>query len=110
MYTEFGSSLPSTSVCVCEPRQVWTCWTWTGASMLEMSKMRMPRKRVSAVAGGSSVQSFFARVSSTDMKSRFPYTDRSPWPPGHTTAAFMTGAEGFEMSQIWNPLKLPTNA
>ena len=39
--------------------------------MFEMSKMRTPRKRVVASAAGVSVQSFFARVSSTDMKSRF---------------------------------------
>ena len=40
--------------------------------MFEMSKMRTPRNRVALVAAGVSVQSFFARVSSTDMNSRFP--------------------------------------
>ena len=66
--------------------------------MLLMSKMRTPRKRVVASAAGVSVQSFFARVSSTDMNSRFLYTDRSPWPPGQTTEVVSVGAAGFEMS------------
>ena len=57
---------------MCEPRQVCTWPTCTGAEMLLMSKIRTPRKRVSASAAGVSVQSFFARVSSTDMNSRFP--------------------------------------
>ena len=55
---------------VCEPRQVCTPPTCTGLLMLLMSKMRTPRKRVSGVAAGVEVQSFFARFSSTDMNRR----------------------------------------
>ena len=62
-----------------------------------MSKMRTPRKRVVASAAGVAVQSILARVSSTDMNSRLPYTDRSPCPPGHTTDVRRVGAAGFEM-------------
>ena len=36
-----------------------------------MSKIRTPRKRVVASAGGVDEQSIFPRVSSTDMNSRF---------------------------------------
>ena len=32
-------------------------------------------------------QSTRPRVCSTDMNSRLPWTDMSPWPPGHTTEA-----------------------
>ena len=39
------------SVCVCEPRQVWTVATWTGASRLLMSKIRTPRNRSGSPLG-----------------------------------------------------------
>ena len=60
-----------------------------------MSKMRTPRKRVSGVAAGVSVQSILPRVSSTDMNSRLRYTDTSPCPPGQTTDVRSVGAPGF---------------
>ena len=87
-----------TIVCVCEPRHVCTAAICTGAAMLLTSKMRTPRKRVSAVAAGVEVQSIFPRVSSTDMKSRLPHTDMSPWPPGQTTDVLSVGEAGFVRS------------
>ena len=49
--------------------------------MFEMSKMRMPRKRVSGVATPSvafdAVQSRLALRDSTDTNSRLPWTDTS---------------------------------
>ena len=44
-------SSDETTEWVCEPRQVWTWPTWTGWTGLEMSKMRMPRKRSSEASG-----------------------------------------------------------
>jgi hypothetical protein len=61
-----------------------------------MSKIRTPWNRVPTV--GSVPQSTRARDSSTDMNSRFPWTDRSPWPPGHTTLVTLTGAAGSDTS------------
>ncbi len=67
--------------------------------MLLMSKMRTPRKRSGFPDGTAGApQSVRARVSSTDMKSRFPYTETSPWPPGQTTAVRIAGFAGLEMS------------
>ena len=63
-----------------------------------MSKMRTPRNR-SALTGDSTPpvpQSMRPRVCSTDMNSRLPWTDTSPWPPGHTTDASSRGL--FELS------------
>ena len=92
------SSGSVTTVCVCEPRHVCTVAICTGAAMLLMSKMRTPRNRVVALAAGVNVQSIFPRVSSTDMKSRSPQTDMSPWPPGQTTDVFSVGEAGFVKS------------
>ena len=74
--------------------QVWTPGSWTGLVMFVMSKMRTPRNRVVGVAAGVDEQSFLPRFSSTDMKSRFPYTERSPCPPGQTTVVTSAGAAG----------------
>ena len=54
-----------------------------------MSKIRTPWNRVPTV--GLVPQSTRARVSSTDMNSRLPWTDRSPCPPGHTTLVTFVG-------------------
>ena len=50
------------------------------------------------------------RVSSTDMKSRLPYTDTSPWPPGQTIDAISFGDGESLMSYALKPLKLPAMA
>src|SRR6478735_9112313 len=50
------------------------------------------------------------RVSSTDMKSRLPYTDTSPWPPGQTIDAMSFGDGESLMSYALKPLKLPAMA
>ena len=71
-YTFASSCLLFSSVCVCEPRQVCTVATCTGAAMFEMSKTRTPRKRSGSPVGTPGApQSVRARVSSADMKSRF---------------------------------------
>src|SRR5271170_7369533 len=101
MYTlslSFGST---TSVCVCEPRQVCTAAICFGFLISEMSKILTPRKRsfcgdggrriLSCPAGGGGSggnpcvpQSSRPFGISTDMNIKFPYTDTSPCPPGHT--------------------------
>ena len=81
---------------MCEPRQVCTAATWTGLATSLMSKIRTPWNRVPTV--GLVPQSTRARDSSTDMNSRFPWTDMSPWPPGHTTFVTFAGAAGSETS------------
>src|SRR6185503_11039172 len=50
------------------------------------------------------------RVSSTDMKSRLPYTDTSPWPPGQTIDAISFGDGESLMSYALKPLKFPAMA
>jgi hypothetical protein len=59
-----------------------------------MSKMRTPRN---TGAAGSVEQLVLALASSTDMNSRFPYTDRSPWKPGQMTVATRVGFAGLAM-------------
>ena len=78
-----------TSVCVCDPRQVCTAATCFGLLMSVMSKMRTPRKRSALTVASTPLvpQSTRPRVCSTDMNSRLPWTDTSPWPPGQTTDA-----------------------
>ncbi len=92
------------SVCVCEPRQVCTCATIFGASRFVMSKMRTPRKRsVLTVSCTPCVpQSSRPRVSSTDMKSRFPCTETSPCPPGQAIVVRSFGVPP-ETSHTWMP-------
>jgi hypothetical protein len=65
----FGSLFGRTSVCVCEPRQVWTAAICCGAEMLEMSNTRMQRNSVFVVSDEQSTRP--ALVDSTDTKSRF---------------------------------------
>ena len=63
-----------------------------------MSKIRTPRNRSGSPVGTAGApQSVRDRVSSADMKSRFPYTETSPWPPGQTTAVRICGLAGSEM-------------
>ena len=89
-----------TSVWVCEPRQVWTAATCFGLLMSLMSKMRTPRNRSGLDVSVTPwvPQSTRPRVCSTDMKSRLPWTDMSPWPPGQTTDASSRGFFGVSMS------------
>ena len=93
----FGSG---TSVCVCDPRQVCTAATCFGLLTSVMSKIRTPRKRSALAASPTPLvpQSTRPRVCSTDMISRLPCTDMSPWPPGHTTEASSFGLPGRSMS------------
>ena len=74
MYTFSGSFASVTSVCVWEPRQVWTFVISRGFAMSLMSKIRIPRIRSGlAVSGiGSVPQSMRLLKSSTDAKSRSP--------------------------------------
>src|SRR4029077_20462693 len=101
-----------TSVCVCEPRHVWTAASCFGFVKSVMSKMRTPRKRSGLTASVTPCvpQSMRPRVSSTDMKSRLPYTDTSPWPPGQTIDAMSFGDGESLMSYALKPLKLPAMA
>ena len=68
-----GSFASGTSVCVCEPRQLWTAATWRGFLISVMSKMRTPRKRSfeTALPFPCVPQSSRPRTCSTDMNSRF---------------------------------------
>ncbi|PYR73992.1 MAG: hypothetical protein DMF86_19290 [Acidobacteria bacterium] len=93
----FGSI---TSVCVCEPRHVCTAAICRGFVTSLMSKMRMPRKRsaLTGVGTPSVPQSRRPRTCSTDMKSRWPWTEMSPWPPGHTIDASNLGRFGRSTS------------
>ncbi len=95
-----GSRLSGTSVWVCEPRQVCTAATCLGFFMSLMSKMRTPRNR-STLTGAvtpCTPQSRRPRVCSTDMNSRLPKIDTSPWPPGQTIEATSLGRRAFSMS------------
>ena len=76
-----------------------------------MSKMRTPRNRsaLTGVATPCVPQSRRPRVCSTDMNSRLPCTDTSPWPPGHTIDAASFGFVGRSMSKVLKPWKLPMN-
>src|SRR6478735_7152985 len=122
MYTlslSFGST---TRVCVCDPRHVCTAATCFGFLISEMSKILTPRKRsfwadgtgrflgFGSVAGGAGSggkpcvpQSRRPFGCSTDMKSRFLYTDTSPWPPGHTSEVSNLEFAGLEISKIFTP-------
>ena len=88
-------------------RQVCTAATCFGLRTSVMSKMRMPRKR-SALTGSWTPcvpQSSRPRVCSTDMISRLPWTDTSPWPPGHTTEETRRAFLGSSMSYRIEPVK-----
>jgi hypothetical protein len=84
---------PETTEWVCEPRQVCTCPTWSGRVGLLMSKMRIPRNRSALTSSATPwrPQSTRPRVCSTDMISRLPTIDTSPWPPGQTTELISCG-------------------
>ncbi len=68
-----------TTVCVCEPRHVWTFAMYFGFAMSVMSKMRMPRSRSWETESRTPalVQSSRPPVPSPDTKSRFRNTDTS---------------------------------
>ena len=87
-------SSDDTTEWVCEPRQVWTCPTCAGRTGSLMSKMRRPRKRSGLTSSlmPSRPQSTRAVVCSTDMISRSPTMETSPWPPGQTTELISCGS------------------
>ena len=91
-----SSSGSVTTVWVCDPRQVCTAATCRGMRMSEMSKMRTPRNRCSLTGSATPCrpQSRRPRVCSTDMMSRLPTTEMSPWPPGQTTELTRVGEAG----------------
>src|SRR5580698_2567181 len=126
MYTfslSFGSN---TSVWVCDPRQVCTAATCFGFLMSEISKTLTPRKR-SFWATGTGCSFFSPEAGadcgssggsggnawdpqsrrpfgiSTDMNSRFLYTDTSPCPPGQTIDVSNVVFAGLEISKILTP-------
>jgi hypothetical protein len=96
---------------VCDPRQVWTAAICFGFVTSVMSKMRTPRKRSALTVASTPCvpQSTRPRVCSTDMNSRLPCTDTSPWPPGQITDASTRGFLGSSTSNALKPLKLPRN-
>ncbi len=79
---------------MCEPRHVCTPATCTGFAGLLMSKIRTP---LNCGDAGFVEQSVLALASSTDMNSRFPNTDMSPWKPGQITVATRVGFAGLAM-------------
>src|SRR5262245_2884010 len=95
-----------TTVCVCEPRHVWTFVTSLGCATFEMSKTRMPRTRSSLTGSGipPNLQSTRLLVDSDDMKRRFLYTDTSFCDAGQVKTFASVGFAGFEMSHISKPL------
>src|SRR6266705_2315067 len=118
-YEQFGSF---TRVWVCDPRHVCTAATCFGFLMSEMSKILTPRKRSFCAAGRRRFFSFSAPAGgggsggnpcapqsrrpfgiSTDMNSRFLYTDTSPCPPGHTSEVSNVVFAGLEMSKMFTP-------
>src|SRR5690348_17274557 len=94
----FGST---TTVCVCEPRQVWTFAMYFGFAMSEMSKIRMPRNRAALTESCTPAvpQSSRPPIPSPDTNSRFLNTDTSLWDAGQRYPTFSVGRDGFEMSQ-----------
>ena len=62
--------------------------------------MRMPRNRsvLTGVGTPCTPQSRRPRVCSTDMNSRLPCTETSPWPPGQIIEVNRLVLAGFEMS------------
>ena len=73
MNTLASSPSLGTTVCVCDPRHVWTVVTSLGCLMSEMSNTRMPRTRSLLTGSGtpSKPQSARLLVASDDMNSRF---------------------------------------
>ncbi len=76
----------TSTVCVCEPRQVCTLPTYFGLAMSVMSKMRMPRSRSALTVSvtPSLPQSRRPPSPSPETKSRFLYTDTSLCDAGQT--------------------------
>src|SRR5215475_15190224 len=114
-YTLFLSFGSTTSVCVCEPRQVCTAATCLGLLMSDISKILTPRNRsfcgagrvgfFSSPAGGGgpggnpcTPQSRRPFGISTDINIKFLYTDTSPCPPGQTIEVTNWALAGLEMS------------
>jgi len=73
MYTLSLSLGSSTTVCVCDPRQVWTLPMYLGLVMSVMSKIRMPRSRtvLTESCTPSVPQSRRPDMPSPDTNSRF---------------------------------------
>ena len=102
MYTfslSFGSS---STVCVCDPRQVCTLPMYFGALMSVMSKMRTPRRRslLTVSRTPAALQSSRPLFPSPDTKSRFLNTETSLCDAGQKYAMASVGCAGFEISQI----------
>src|SRR6266540_2331996 len=115
MYTLFLSFGSTTSVCVCEPRQVCTAATCLGFLMSDISKILTPRNRSFCGAG---TFGFFSSPGaggcpggnpcvpqssrpfgiSTDINIKFLKTDTSPCPPGQTIVVNNLEFAGLEMS------------
>src|SRR6185312_10664579 len=78
-YTSAESFGSTSTVCVCDPRQVWTLVTYLGFWMSLMSKMRSPRTRslLTVSCTPSPPQSRRPLNPSADTNSRFRYTDTS---------------------------------
>src|SRR5881396_3125644 len=100
MYTLAGSFGSTTTVWVCEPRQVWTFAMYFGLVMSVMSKMRMPRSRSCETESctPAALQSSRPLVPSPETNSKFRNTDTSLCEAGQKYAAFSVGCDGDVMS------------
>src|SRR5688572_16010736 len=76
-----------------------------------MSKILMPSHDSLIVAGWFTLlHESFVRDESVDRTSRFPYTEMSFWPPGHSTRLTRRGSRGRLMSKTAKPWKFPAKA
>src|SRR5690349_7992493 len=100
MYTLLRSFGLTSTVCVCDPRQVCTLPTYFGFLMSEMSKMRIPRRRSWLTASRTLwvPQSSRPELPSPDTNSRLRYTDTSLCDAGQRNDLVTTGRDGLEMS------------
>src|SRR5436190_8753753 len=99
----------STTVWVCEPRQVCTLVTSLGFLTSLMSKMRMPRTRSLLIGSGTPPKPQSTRLvpDSDDMNSRFLKTETSFCDAGQLYWFASTGFSAFETSQMSKPLYCP---
>src|SRR5690242_12612887 len=105
-YTLFGSFGSVTTVCVCEPRQVWTVARYFGCCGSVISRTRMPRARslLTVSVTPCMPQSLRPFVASAETKSRLRYDGTSLCVPGQMYVVMSVGLEGLAMSHICQPL------
>src|SRR5438093_11150090 len=101
MYTLSLSVGSSTTVWVCEPRQVCTFPMYFGLAMSVMSKIRIPRNRAALTESctPSVPQSRRPDMPSPDTNSRFLYTETSLCDAGQRYPIFSRAHFGFGTHQ-----------